>query len=225
MMLSVLAVCALGGVGLLLLHKLLVMGARHNGAKQDHTQERFHGSTVLVTDALQHKVVGYVESVEGPAAEQWQWRLLWRGSAHGFSAAAFHSRCDGRENTVTVVRNDKHYVFGGYTPLPWHSRGGYATNCGGRTMVFTLERAGAPAEGVIHCTDHQYCICGYPSYGPAFHGCDSLFLCDCCHENPASHSNPLFSRSDLPPAQPHDAFFAGSCTGWLVEDLEVWCRS
>lgn len=35
--------------------------------------------------------------------EQQEWQLLYRASKDGFSAAAFHSKCDGHSPTFTVV--------------------------------------------------------------------------------------------------------------------------
>jgi hypothetical protein len=51
-----------------------------------------------------------------------RFELLWRGSRDGFSAVAFHARCDGHGNTVTVILDTKGNIFGGYTPLTWESR-------------------------------------------------------------------------------------------------------
>ena len=46
------------------------------------------------------------------------WLLCWRASLHGWRADQFHTRCDGKNDTVTIVRKDT-YVFGGYTDIPW----------------------------------------------------------------------------------------------------------
>ena len=47
--------------------------------------------------------------------------LLWKGSRDGFGAATFHSLCDGKPSTLTVVRSTTGYIFGGYTQAPWTS--------------------------------------------------------------------------------------------------------
>jgi hypothetical protein len=51
-----------------------------------------------------------------------QFSLLWRGNRDGFRAHAFHERCDGHENTLTIVLDTKDNVFGGFTPVSWESR-------------------------------------------------------------------------------------------------------
>jgi hypothetical protein len=47
--------------------------------------------------------------------------LLWRGTRDGFKASRFHDRCDGHINTLTLIRDTKSNIFGGFTPLSWYS--------------------------------------------------------------------------------------------------------
>ena len=47
-----------------------------------------------------------------------QWVLCYRASTHGWAARTFHSRCDGKRDTVTIIKRGK-YMFGGYTDVPW----------------------------------------------------------------------------------------------------------
>jgi len=46
------------------------------------------------------------------------WMLSYRASTHGWAASTFHSRCDGKNHTITIIKNGQ-YVFGGYTDIPW----------------------------------------------------------------------------------------------------------
>ena len=45
-------------------------------------------------------------------------RLLFRASRDGFAAATFHSRCDNKGPTVTIVKSGNN-VFGGFTEQSW----------------------------------------------------------------------------------------------------------
>ena len=40
--------------------------------------------------------------------------ILYRATKDGFEAYAFHNRCDGKAKTITTIRNNLNYVFGGY---------------------------------------------------------------------------------------------------------------
>jgi hypothetical protein len=47
----------------------------------------------------------------------------WRRSCDAFGSAEFHCRCGGRANTLTLIRNKRWNVLGGFTPVEWDSRG------------------------------------------------------------------------------------------------------
>ena len=42
----------------------------------------------------------------------------YRATEHGWDASTFHSKCDFKGPTVTLVKVDK-FVFGGFTDLDW----------------------------------------------------------------------------------------------------------
>ncbi len=51
-------------------------------------------------------------------------KLLYRASVDGGANTVFHSKCDNKANTITIIkmyRSD--YVFGGYLSIPWSSSG------------------------------------------------------------------------------------------------------
>ena len=50
-----------------------------------------------------------------------KWALLYQGFRDGFRASDFHSRCDGKPNTLTIVKTSNGNIFGGYTIIPWQS--------------------------------------------------------------------------------------------------------
>ena len=44
----------------------------------------------------------------------------WRAKTDGWAASTFHSKCDGKGPTVTIIQVGS-YVFGGYTDVSWSS--------------------------------------------------------------------------------------------------------
>ena len=58
------------------------------------------------------------EFLEPAVGNDPRWLLCYRASSDGWSAHTFHSRCDGKTNTVTIIKTGQ-YVFGGYTDIPW----------------------------------------------------------------------------------------------------------
>ena len=50
-----------------------------------------------------------------------EWRLLFRASRDGFTASAFHSACDNKGPTITVVKSGGN-IFGGFAENAWTSK-------------------------------------------------------------------------------------------------------
>jgi len=46
------------------------------------------------------------------------WNRCYQATVDGWSSYNFHSKCDGKGPTVTIIRAGK-YIFGGYTSLSW----------------------------------------------------------------------------------------------------------
>ena len=44
----------------------------------------------------------------------------WHAEMDGWAASTFHSNCDGRGPTVTIIKVNS-YIFGGYTDVSWTS--------------------------------------------------------------------------------------------------------
>ena len=51
------------------------------------------------------------------------WKLCWRASRDGWDNNQFHSLCDEKGPTITIVKVGK-YIFGGYTSLSWNTPAG-----------------------------------------------------------------------------------------------------
>ena len=49
--------------------------------------------------------------------------LLWQGTRDGFGASVFHSKCNGKGPTVTVIVSSYDKIFGGYTSVSWGYNG------------------------------------------------------------------------------------------------------
>ena len=123
--------------------------------------------------------------------------LLYRGSRDGFGGANFHSRCDGKANTLTLIRCTEGNVFGGYLGSSWSNHGGLVgtstsekTNipCP-RAFLFSLIRVedpnGQPARFMVN-TQQEFAGGAWSDCGPTFGinkamgSCD-LFIADKCN--------------------------------------------
>ena len=74
-----------------------------------------HSSIIQGNGFFISQLSRFMEPVAGSNS---QWRLCYRASSHGWAASTFHSKCDGKRHTVTIIRKDQ-FVFGGYVDIPW----------------------------------------------------------------------------------------------------------
>ena len=49
----------------------------------------------------------------------YKWKLLYRGSEHGYTAKSFHEYCDDKGPTLVIIKSSEGWIFGGYTTRSW----------------------------------------------------------------------------------------------------------
>ena len=76
----------------------------------------FEESTILTNAERQQILNGWL-----PTDLKGEWRLLFRASSDGFTAENFHSRCNNKGPTVTIVQSGEN-IFGGFTEKSWRSK-------------------------------------------------------------------------------------------------------
>jgi hypothetical protein len=144
--------------------------------------------------------------------------LLYRGTRDaedGFASSAFHSRCDGKANTITIIKNDNNHVFGGYTSAAWHSSGSY--NYDSSAYLFSLRRDKSTNSEKYLINNSQYAIWGHISYGPTFGFGHDIYICSNANTNKCSWNNK--SSYNIPSKY----YLAGkSDDDWLVTEIEVY---
>jgi len=110
--------------------------------------------------------------------------LLWRGSRDGFDAAAFHRLCDGKANTVTVIKNTYGFIFGGFSSIPWSSSGSYKTDC--TAFLFSLTNP-SKTPFKLKVKSSLNAVCHFTNYGPTFGGGHDLHVSSLSNTNRESY--------------------------------------
>ena len=77
------------------------------------TPKHFEESVILTSEEHRSALKSWLASQEGKI-----WRLLFRASRDGFAAATFHSKCDNKGPTLTIVKSGNN-IFGGFTEKSW----------------------------------------------------------------------------------------------------------
>jgi hypothetical protein len=93
--------------------------------------------------------------------------LLWRATRDGFQAAKFHSLCDGKANTLTVINSTTGYIFGGYASLAWSSTTSYKNDP--TAFMFTLTNpSDTPLKIQQKSSTSLYSVYSSSTLGPCF---------------------------------------------------------
>lgn len=93
-------------------------------------------------------------------------KLLYRASKDGFTGPAFHSKCDGKTETITLVKTQNtNKIFGGYLDQAWQTQEAWVNSS--KCFVFSLT---AKEKYAIKSGHEMYAAYGGPSYGPSFGG-------------------------------------------------------
>ena len=113
--------------------------------------------------------------------------LLWRATRDGFGAKAFHSRCDGKTNTLTVIKSKTGFIFGGYTAVEWTIRTDKTYKTDNTAFLFTLTNpASMPLKMKIKEGREQYAVGHFYSWGPYF---GDLLVSNESNSNTDSYTN------------------------------------
>ncbi|XP_068706140.1 uncharacterized protein [Montipora foliosa] len=105
-----------------------------------------------------------------------RWELCYRSSTHGPSDRTFHRNCDGKNNTVTIVKKND-FVFGGFTDIPWESPGNGNGKFGAteKAFIFSLRNAEGLPPFKSNVKDPSKAIHNVGHVGPTF-GEDDLLI-------------------------------------------------
>jgi hypothetical protein len=97
-----------------------------------------------------------------------EFSLLYRGTRDGLTNKAFHSKCDEKGCTLTIIETTCGKVFGGYSNTAWSSTGGYKG--ANQAFLFTLSGGDISSPGKMKlkdANDPHAIYCG-SMYGPYF---------------------------------------------------------
>jgi len=124
-------------------------------------------SEIITTKDDENQIVAWLDSV----AKAEKPKLLYRASKHGWKTIDFHKECDGKGETLTVIKTKQGYIFGGYTNCPWKSNKNIFQSSA-ESFLFSLKcYAGlGPTKMNIKSGQESYATYSNALRGPAFGG-------------------------------------------------------
>ncbi|XP_078383111.1 uncharacterized protein LOC144665695 [Oculina patagonica] len=141
-------------------------------------------STIIAGNTFYQK---HLDKFLTPAfGSQPQWVLCYRATTHGWAASTFHSRCDGKRDTVTIIKKGQ-YVFGGYTDIPWDSSSGYSYTT--NAFIFSLRNKEGIAPFKSMVARPSLAIFRSSDRGPTFGGGHDICIADNANSNTNSYTD------------------------------------
>jgi len=120
--------------------------------------------------------------------------LLWRGSRDGFDASDFHRLCDGRKNTLLLIKNTESNIFGGYASQPWSSPSSWICKKDMDSFLFTFKNS-TKTPLKLKVINIDKAVFHISSQGPNFGVCDL----DICSKSNKNRSSQMKFSSFKPP--------------------------
>jgi len=117
-------------------------------------------------------------------------KLLYRGTRDGMEGNSFHNKCDNQGPTISLFKNDKGNIFGGYASTDWTSSNNYKS--APESFIFTLINIHGTEPTKFPNSDSRYSIYDHSDYGPRFGG-----GCDISIYKNGSYSNFPHSYQDI----------------------------
>lgn len=122
----------------------------------------------------------------------WSWirykrtTLIYVATRDGFAAANFHKQCDNKGSTLTIVRSNQNYLFGGYTDHLWDSSN---TGKNGASWIFTLTNPANVPQQYFIASSNSTGIYTHTSYGPSFGSASDICVANSSNSNSSSYCN------------------------------------
>ncbi|CAF3336255.1 unnamed protein product [Rotaria socialis] len=148
-----------------------------------------------------------------------QWELIYKATRDGFDANTFHSHCNDKGPTITIIQSNNNYLFGGYTAIPWTSDNSYKSDT--TAFLFTLINPHniPPAKYLIDTSKTVYTVNHTSGYGPTFGGGHDIHLAHANDANNSSYTN--FPYTYLDTTGKGNNTFTGA-RNFTTSDIEVF---
>ncbi|CAF0859943.1 unnamed protein product [Rotaria sp. Silwood1] len=100
-----------------------------------------------------------------------RWELIYKASRDGFDGNTFHSHCNNKGPTMTIIETNNNYLFGGYTAISWTS-GNHSYKNDTTAFLFTLINPHniSPTKYLINPRQRGCAVYHHRDDGPIFGG-------------------------------------------------------
>ena len=172
--------------------------------------ENLKSKEILLNEEEKKMVCDWILKQMKSEGKKIEMNLLYRLTRDGDSSSTFHSYCNSKGYTLSLIRNTKGYRCGGFTSQSWGSRDSYVNDV--NAFLFSLDY-----KEQYFTYDGNNAIYDYSSYGPTFgNGCD-LYIANGCSQNYSSSCNFPYSY-----AGNITRILTGGFYNFKVNEIEVY---
>eukprot|EP00928_Gymnodinium_smaydae_P025392 TRINITY_DN2022_c4_g1_i1.p1 TRINITY_DN2022_c4_g1~~TRINITY_DN2022_c4_g1_i1.p1 ORF type:complete len:483 (-),score=73.21 TRINITY_DN2022_c4_g1_i1:418-1866(-) len=209
------------------LTELVVMPAKHS--LKSHADDNYceKESTVLCCSTQLEwllEALPVEKDAAGHRTRVARIELLFRGSRDGFTASAFHSKCDNQGATVIVALGGDGYIFGGFSDVPWTSSGSKIPAPNAFVFEIAGEYVDEPHKVKLGIEGQIGVVFDHANYGPQFGSAPELRLNNSIgRSTTATICKPFLSRDKFTNPLPADyRTQAHGVSSEEVKDYEVY---
>ena len=112
-------------------------------------------------------------------------KLLYRGTRDGMDHNYFHNKCNNQGPTISLFKNDKGNIFGGYASTDWTSSNNYKS--APESFIFTFTNIHGTEPTKFPNSDTKYSIYGGSDRGPTFGGGHDIYTLYSSNNTSASY--------------------------------------
>jgi len=135
---------------------------------------------------------------------------LYRGCRDGFTSTVFHTLCNGKGPTLTIIKNNQDRVCGGFNYNSWSSDESYNNSNAEKCFLFSLTKG----EKYDTNPSAQNIVYNAEAYGPTFGGGNDLYIAADMKTNSNSSTKSSY-------AIPDNNELTGT-NKFIVVDIEVY---
>ncbi|XP_028512556.1 uncharacterized protein LOC110231383 isoform X2 [Exaiptasia diaphana] len=113
------------------------------------------------------------------------WVPCYQSRLHGWASSTFHSNCDFKGPTITIIKVNK-YIFGGYADVSWHTQG---SSTSVNSFLFSYVNRDNLKPFKMKVFRPRYAVYGSSIDGPTFGGGYDMQISNNAGSNKKSYSN------------------------------------
>ena len=183
---------------------------RSNQITDEQLNKNLQSKDILLNE--EEKVMGHKWILKRMKSEgkKIEMTLLYKLTNHGDSSSTFHSYCNNKGYTLTLIRNTKGYRCGGFTSQSWSSSGSYKNDP--NAFLFSLE-----FKEYYPTYDGTNAIYDHSSYGPTFGNGHDLYIVNSC-----SNSNSSYCQFPYSYCGARQRALTGGVYNFKVNEIEVY---